>query len=99
MLLRAAVQRALDVAAVGIGTQNEPSPRRAQFFDLEAQPVERVLRRLDVRSLQAIDLLSRQQSFPLSNGAASRGPARCVGGCQPYVHSPAATVVAEPWTP
>ena len=58
MLLHAVVQVALDAAAVGIGGQDEPLPGCAQLFDLDAQPVERLLQRLDVPSLQAIDLLS-----------------------------------------
>ena len=48
MLLHAVVELPLDPAAVGIGGQDEPLPRRAQLLDLEAQPVERLLQRLDV---------------------------------------------------
>jgi hypothetical protein len=35
------VQITLDPAAVGIGSQDEPLPGRAQFRDLDAQLVER----------------------------------------------------------
>ena len=52
VLLHAVVEVALDAAAVGIGGQDEPLPGRAQLLDLEAQPVERFLQRLDVPSLQ-----------------------------------------------
>ena len=52
MLLHAVVQVALDLAALGVGGQDEPLPRRAQLRDLEAQPVERFPQRVDVPSLQ-----------------------------------------------
>jgi hypothetical protein len=52
VLLRTVVEVALDPAAVCIGSQDQPLPGRAQLLDLEAQSVEGLLRRLDVRKLQ-----------------------------------------------
>ena len=52
VLLYALVQIALDRTAVGVGSQYEPLPRRAQLRDVVAQLVERFAQRLDVPSLQ-----------------------------------------------
>jgi hypothetical protein len=46
------VQVPLYPAAVGIGSENEPRPRRAQLGDLGAQPLELVAERLDLLGLQ-----------------------------------------------
>ena len=51
VLLRTVVEVVLDSATVGIGGQDEPLSGRPQLFHLEAQPVERLLQRLDVRRL------------------------------------------------
>ena len=43
VLLRAVVELALDPAAVGIGGQYEPGPRRAQLIGLAAKLLDRLL--------------------------------------------------------
>jgi hypothetical protein len=57
VLLRTVVKLALESATVGIGSRHDARSRRAQLLDLEAQPVERLLRPLDGRNLQVTDLL------------------------------------------
>ena len=52
MLLRTVVELALDPASVCIVGDSQPLAGRAQLFDLDAQPVERLLRRLDIRKLR-----------------------------------------------
>ena len=52
VLLRTVVELALDPAAVCIVGDSEPLPGRAQLFDFDAEPVERFLRRLDMRKLR-----------------------------------------------
>ena len=52
VLLRTVVKLALDPASVCIVSDSQPLAGRAQLFDLEAQPVERLLRRLDMRKLR-----------------------------------------------
>jgi len=52
VLLRTVVQLALDPAAVCIVGDSQPLAGRAQLFDLDAEPVERLLRRLDMRKLR-----------------------------------------------
>jgi hypothetical protein len=52
VLLRTVVKLALDAASVGIVGDGQPLAGRSQLFDLDAQPVERLLRRLDMRKLR-----------------------------------------------
>jgi hypothetical protein len=70
VLLHALVQGTLDPTAVGIGSQNEPLPGRAQLCDLGTQPVERFPQRLGVPSLQVTNLLLvvTSGSSPSSHG-------------------------------
>jgi hypothetical protein len=42
------VEVALEFATVRIGQQHEPSARGTELFDLEAEPLESLLHRLDV---------------------------------------------------
>jgi len=53
VLLGAVVQVTLDPAAVGVGSKNEPRPRRAQRGDLGAEPLELVARRFDLLGFQS----------------------------------------------
>ena len=81
VLLRAIVEVALDRAAVCVGGQDEPLAGRAELFDLEAQPVERLLRRLDVRKLQGDrPPFEDCQKLSVIGAAPSRGPAPRDGG-------------------
>lgn len=52
LLLWPVVEVTLDLATVGIGSSDDSLSGRTELPDLEAQPVERLLRRLDVRNLQ-----------------------------------------------
>ena len=52
VLLRTVVELALDSAAVCIVGDSQPLAGRAQLFDFDAEPVERFLRRLDMRKLR-----------------------------------------------
>jgi len=52
VLLRTVVEVALDPAAVCIVGDSQPLARRAQVVDLEAEALERLLRRLDMRKLR-----------------------------------------------
>jgi hypothetical protein len=52
VLLRTVVEVALDPAAVCIVGDSQPLAGRAQVFDLRAEPLERLLRRLDMRKLR-----------------------------------------------
>ena len=52
VLLRTVVKLALDPAAVCIVGDSQPLAGRAQVFDLDAKPLERLLRRLDMRKLR-----------------------------------------------
>jgi hypothetical protein len=52
VLLRALVQITFDPAAVGIGSENEPRPGRAQLGDLGAQVFELVVPLFDLLGLQ-----------------------------------------------
>ena len=94
MLLRAVVEVPLERATVRIRGQDEPLPRCAELLDLEAQSIERFLRRLDVRKLQGDrPPFEDCQELSVIDGAASRGPAPRTTGCLPPGKSPAATVV------
>jgi hypothetical protein len=52
VLLRTVVKLALDPASVCIVGNSQTLAGRAQLFDLDAQPVEGLLRRLDMRKLR-----------------------------------------------
>ena len=52
VLLRTIVELALDPASVCIMGDGQPLAGRAQLFDLGAQPDERLLLRLDMRTLR-----------------------------------------------
>jgi len=52
VLLRTVVEVALDPAAVCIVGDSQPLQGRAQVVDLEAESLERLLRRLDMRKLR-----------------------------------------------
>ena len=52
VLLRTVVEVALDPAAVNIVGDSQPLAGRAQVFDLQAESLERLLRRLDMRKLR-----------------------------------------------
>jgi hypothetical protein len=52
VLLRTVVKLALEPAAVCIVGDSQPLAGRAQVFDLDAKPFERLLRRLDMRKLR-----------------------------------------------
>jgi hypothetical protein len=47
------VQITLDRAPIGVGSKNEPRPGRAQVGDLGAQPLELVVSRLELFSVQS----------------------------------------------
>jgi hypothetical protein len=96
MLLRTVVEVALDPATVGIGGSDEPFSGRPQLPDLEAQPVERLVKRFDARNFQVdrppargcprkLSVIAR----PSSRGAST--PTQRGGSLPPQ--SPAATVV------
>jgi hypothetical protein len=52
VLLRTVVEVALDPAAVRVMGDSQPLAGRAQIFDLGAESLERLLRRLDMRKLR-----------------------------------------------
>jgi hypothetical protein len=52
VLLRTVVEGTLEFSPIGVGDPDEPLSGCAQLLDLETQPVERLLRRLDIRKLQ-----------------------------------------------
>ena len=87
--------RAGDVrqAAVGIGGLDEPPPGRVQLRDLEAEPVERFPQRLNVRSLQVIDLLLGDFWVVRHRRGVVERPSIPVDRMAASAHWPAATVV------
>jgi len=91
VLLRTVVEVVLDSAPVGIGGQDEPLSGRPQLFDLEAQPVERLLQRFDVGLFQGDRSpargLPRKLSViapaPSRGSTPQNGVAACRRGCLP----------------
>ena len=68
VLLNTVVELALDPPAVGVGGQDEALSGCAELLDLEAQPVERLLRRLGMWKLQGdrLPVVSPARSCPSS---------------------------------
>jgi hypothetical protein len=50
------VEVTLDPAAIAIGRDDQPLPRRTQLRDFESQPIDLFRQRLDAPSLQLIGL-------------------------------------------
>ena len=81
-------------AALGIGRLDEPLAGRSQLGDVEAEPVERFPQRLNVRSLQVIDLLLDDfRSCASSKGRRQAAQHPISRDASLLEHSPAATVV------
>jgi hypothetical protein len=65
VLLRAVVELTLDPAAIGVGGQHEPRPRRAQLLRLLAKPLDRLLQRLDAPIHECVRLRSTAETAPV----------------------------------
>jgi hypothetical protein len=94
VLLHSFVELSLDAAAIGIGPQDEPLPRRAQLRQLEPKTGERLAQCLDGRSLQLFRPPGRVlQELSVIARAASSSPARRVRDGSLPADSPARTIV------
>jgi hypothetical protein len=95
-LLEAVVQVTLDASTVCIGGEDEPLARRTKLRDVTGEPVDRLLRRFDVRKLQGDRPPVRDQTDVLTIGRVpSSGAAPRSGGWQRRAHPPASTVVSR----